>query len=105
MKQQNIINKNNNISLSNVEKECLLVENSNSNASCCQTHTIALNSILNELKILNKNFNKNEIDENESNLKFSAMVVDRFCLWFIIILTLFSSGFILFTSKNSFKFT
>ena len=103
MKQPEYINekKENNKILSNIENQFLFLTN---NKESSQTN-IALNNILNELKILNKNFNANEIDENESILKFSALVIDRFCLWFISILTLFSTCFVLFTSKNFFKFT
>jgi hypothetical protein len=60
---------------------------------------IELKNILNELKILNNNLNKYENDNNELILKFSAMVIDRFCLWFITILTLFSTIFVLLSSK------
>lgn len=82
----------------------------NSQECNCSTHktsiqNITLNNILNELKILtNKLELETDDDEKESIIKFSAMVIDRFCLLTFTAITFLCTVLILFTSKNFFKF-
>lgn len=63
-----------------------------------------LNSILKEIRMITQKLKDDEEDEEKSlNWKFAAMVIDRLCLVFFSIATVFSTVVILFTSKNIFK--
>lgn len=90
---------------SSTETQALINKSYKKCETCSKAQIFTLRNILNELKNLNKNLDTNEKENNELVLKFAAMVVDRFCLWLVTILTIFSTIFILFTSKNFFKFT
>ena len=87
-----------------------LYENS-SECNCLTNKTFnqnnnTLNNILNELKLLtNKLELETNDDEKESIIKFSAMVIDRFCLLTFTAITFLCTVLILFSSKNFFKFT
>ena len=50
-----------------------------------------------------KMMKQKEEDKKEINLKFAALVIDRFCLWVFSIVTFLSTVLVLFTSKNFFK--
>jgi len=64
-----------------------------------------LNSILSEIKFITRKVKDDETDEFRSlHWKFAAMVIDRLCMVFFTVATLFSTSVILFSSKNFFKF-
>lgn len=63
-----------------------------------------LSSILKEIRLITQKLKDDEEDEAKSlNWKFAAMVIDRLCLVVFSFATIFSTIFILFTSKNIFK--
>lgn len=64
-----------------------------------------LSEVLNDLKILIKQIYNDQDNKEKSKLKFASLVIDRFCLWSFSIVTFLSTIFILFTSKNFFKFS
>jgi hypothetical protein len=64
----------------------------------------SLNYILKELRVITQKIKTEESNEIKSlNWKFAAMVIDRLCMVFFTVATLFSAALILFTSKNIFK--
>lgn len=60
---------------------------------------------INELKIAVNLLREMLEEKDEFNLKFAALVIDRFCLWLFSIVTLFSTFIIFVSAKNFFNFS
>ena len=68
-----------------------------------QSHN--LNLILKELQFITKKIKTDdEEDDKSQDWKFTAMVIDRFCLVIFVLATFISTAAILLTAKNFFKF-
>ena len=68
-------------------------------SECCSSNQSFQRKILNELKILNSNFES--ITEKENIFQFAAMVIDKFCLWIFTVTTLLSFSIFILTIKLS----
>jgi hypothetical protein len=68
-------------------------------------NNILINLILDELKVITKKIKTDEQEDDKSqDWKFTAMVIDRFCLVIFVLATFISTAAILLTAKNFFKF-
>ena len=64
-----------------------------------------INLILEELKFITRKIKTDQQEDDKSqDWKFTAMVIDRFCLVIFVLATFISTAAILLTSKNFFRF-
>jgi hypothetical protein len=64
-----------------------------------------INLILEELKFITTKIKTDQQEDDKSqDWKFTAMVIDRFCLVIFVLATFISTAAILLTAKNFFKF-
>jgi hypothetical protein len=88
----------------NLLKSKTIINDINNNNKELNNNSL-INLILEELKFITRKIKTDQQEDDKSqDWKFTAMVIDRFCLVIFVLATFISTAAILLTSKNFFRF-